>query len=377
MQDSIQTKYHKQGVSSVNHIILDETPTTRLIFYPKVHDSGVRGDIVRQKIGSDGQWKDRNDIDFRSLEADKGVKIPISTKATDLLFNKLRSLYEIVKKGAPRSNKELIVTESDKALTIDDRNKQRILQQIINQNYSESFWEELSKTSPKLATQFSIDRIQLDRQEVIKEFKTSLIQHANEEKYWQKFFEDNPWMLQVAFGASIFMLAGETYLGGKSTKGKQGRGGVSTDFLFADESTKSFAVMEIKKPKSSLMLKSAYRGKLGSNLKNEIYSLGSELSGAIVQAQSQLTVAIENFQSLLGDNAEFSYKINLIDPKAILVIGMSGELQQQRQKDSFNQFRSGLHSPIIVTFDELYHRLSQIYGISSQDEDIDSNDMPF
>ena len=41
---------------------------------------------------------------------------------------------------------------------------------------------------------------------------------------------------------------GETYVGGKSCVGRNGQGGVATDFLFRDESTQSFAVVDIKTP---------------------------------------------------------------------------------------------------------------------------------
>ena len=40
------------------------------------------------------------------------------------------------------------------------------------------------------------------------------------------------------------------YLGGKRATGRQGKGGVATDFLFSDDSTKSFAIVEIKTPET-------------------------------------------------------------------------------------------------------------------------------
>ncbi len=172
--------------------------------------------------------------------------------------------------------------------------------------------------------------------------------------------------MEAAFSASVFMLRGEAYLGGKSSKGRQGIGGVATDFLFGDESTKSLMVIEIKKPDSKLV-GSIYRGQADSGLDNEVYSMDAELSGGVAQAQNQLTVAVEHFQSVLGP--DFRYKINRIHPKAVLIIGILSKLKQ-REKDSFNQFRSGFHSPIIITFDELLHRLKKLYGLSSQGIDV-------
>jgi hypothetical protein len=43
----------------------------------------------------------------------------------------------------------------------------------------------------------------------------------------------------------------------------------------------------------------------------------------------------------------------------------------QREKDSFNHFRYGLHSVTVITFDELLHRLRLLYidGRTATDED--------
>lgn len=163
-------------------------------------------------------------------------------------------------------------------------------------------------------------------------------------------------MLQSAFSAAVFFLRGEAYLGGKMAIGRQGKGGVATDFLFADASTKSFAVVEIKTPKSGLV-GSRYRGEDDTGYDNEIYTMHTDLSGGIVQVRNQITVAIKDFQSVLGKSG---YEINQVHPKGVLVIGSTGPLSQ-RQKDSFNQFRHALHSLTVITFDELLNRLELMF----------------
>jgi hypothetical protein len=52
--------------------------------------------------------------------------------------------------------------------------------------------------------------------------------------------------------------------------------------------------------------------------------------------------------------------INRVHPKGVLVIGSTSRLSQ-RQKDSFNQFRHGLHSLTVITFDELLNRLKLFF----------------
>ena len=89
---------------------------------------------------------------------------------------------------------------------------------------------------------------------------------------------------------------GNVYVGGKGPIGRQGRGGVATDFLFSDDSTKSFAVVEIKTPAASIV-GAHYRGRPGEGDRNETFSMHGELTGGIVQARNQIAVAIEDFLS--------------------------------------------------------------------------------
>ena len=164
-------------------------------------------------------------------------------------------------------------------------------------------------------------------------------------------------MLQSAFSAAVFMLCGEAYFGGKMPVGRQGKGGVATDFLFADDSTKSFAVVEIKTPNAQLV-GPRYRGKDDAGYDNETYAMHTDLSGGVVQVRNQITVAIENFQNVLEPGYE--HKLNRVHPKGVLLIGSTDGLTP-REKDSFNQFRHALHSLTVMTFDELLNRLRLMY----------------
>jgi hypothetical protein len=179
---------------------------------------------------------------------------------------------------------------------------------------------------------------------------------------WQKFFEAHPWMLQSAFSAAVFQLAGETYVGGKKPIGRQGKGGVATDFLFADASTKSFAVVEIKTPGTRLIGK-VYRGDAGSGLDNETYSVSDEVSGSVIQTRNQVAVAVEDFHAVIDKGFE---GLNRVHPKGVLIIGDLGTLDA-RQEASFNQFRHGLYSLTVITFDELLRRLCILYDVELEE----------
>lgn len=385
MADSIETHYVKGGFATAGEVVLVQTATTRTIFRPAVHSGGVRGEIIRQKVGTDGKWADISEVDFRRIPADSGVSVELDTAGTKLLYEKLTNLYMVQENGVEWGDQKYVVHKEGEVLIVDDESKHKAIQEILDQGYSEEFWDSLTQKNPDLATRLAAAQVQMDRQVVIQVFEQSMVTQAGVEEYWQKFFQDNPWILEAAFSASVFMIDGETYLGGKRPTGRQGTGGVATDYLFGDESTKSFAVVDIKKPSSGIV-GSLYRGVAGSGSDSETYSMHAELSGGVVQVRNQITVAVEHFQSVLGE--EYKEKINRVHPKGVLVTGTLQGLSQ-RQKDSFNQFRHSLHSLTVITYDELLNRLKKLYGLeyentdsiasdaTSVEEDINFDDIPF
>jgi Domain of unknown function (DUF4263) len=370
MEDSITTHSVTRGFVAAEDIVLNTTPRTRLVFRANIHSGGVRGNIIRQKVGRDGNWKDANEVNFNVVPADCGVSIELNTEATARLYDKLAQLYQLKEQGIEAGEQRYVVAKKDEVLIIDDQNKTQVIQTLLDQGDSQEFWQALGESNPDLASRLAAAKIQFDRQSAIREFEAALATCETDEGYWQKFFERHPWILQSAFSVAVFMLSGETYLGGKMPIGRQGKGGVATDFLFADDTTKSFAVVEIKTPGTHLV-GSRYRGEDDAGYDNEVYSMHAELSGGVVQTRNQITVAIENFQTVLGDY--YSEKINRIHPMGVLIIGSASTLSQ-RQKDSFNQFRYALHSLTVITFDELLNRLKLLFDV--REDEVDEIPLP-
>lgn len=354
MPETVKTTYQKAGYSNVEPIVLDDSEKrTRIVFLPGIHPGGVNGEIIRQKIGKNGEYASINEVDFRSLPENCGVRLGLSTDAINILSKEINILSKIKDSGIKR-DQEYVVGKPTEILIVDDSSKMKAIEQLISKGYSEDFWNELIKENPNLATRLSAGKIHLDRQQAIAEFRQGLIEHINEEAWWQAFFEREPWILQQAFGAPMMYISGETYLGGKKALGK-GNGGVETDYLMADESSKSFAVIEIKTPATTLV-GGLYRGKAKSENENEVYSMSEKLSGAIVQTQNEIEVAIRHFQSTLG---ETFVNLKNVFPRGVLVIGMITGLTPA-QKDSFNSFRFSNKKIDIITFDELLRRLASV-----------------
>jgi Domain of unknown function (DUF4263) len=372
MSQIITTRSVARHVSETDEIVLSSTPRTRTPFRPRIHRGGIRGHIIRQKIGSDGTWKDVNEVNFNQLAADCGVSIELSTEALARLCERVAQLNLLHGRSLEPGERAYVVGPADETIVVNDRNKSAVIQALLEQGQSETFWQALSKSDPHLAGSLAAARIQFERQQGIAEFEMAMSSYASVEDYWQKFFESRPWILQSAFAAPVFMLNGETYLGGKHPMGRQGKGGVATDFLFADESTKSFAVVEIKTPDANLT-GSVYRGEDGTGLDNEIHCIHPELTGAVVQIRNQITVAVEDFQAVL--QRDYHGKINRVHPSGVLVAGSTSSLTR-RERDSFNHFRHGLHNLIVITFDELLLRLKLLYLERRADDDVPWPDQP-
>jgi Domain of unknown function (DUF4263) len=358
--ESIRTHHVKGGYATSDEIVLSTTPRTRTVFRPGLHSGGVRGEVIRQKLGADGSWKDTNEVNFTQVPPDCGVAIELDTAATTKLFEKLEQLYRVQAQGVERGDQDFVVAKKDEVLLINDGTKTQAIRELLDQGYSEEFWHALTEKDPDLAERLVVAKIQLDREAVVEQFEASLGAHRDDETHWQAFLERNPWILQAVFSASVFILGGETYLGGKLPIGRQGKGGVITDFLLSDESTKSFAVVDIKTPGSQLV-GDRYRGDAGSGLPNEIYSIHPALSGGVVQVRNQIAVAVDNFTGTLG--AGFA-ELNRVHPKGVLISGMLSELNE-RERDSFNYFRQGLFSMTVITYDEVLHRLKLLFDEGS------------
>jgi hypothetical protein len=360
LADEIKTHYVKRGYATADDIVLSTTARTRTVFRPGLHSGGVRGAIIRQKIGQDGSWKDVNEVNFTKVPADCGVAIELDTEATTRLFEKLTHLYRVQEQGVQYGDANFVVAKKEEVLIVDDSTKAQAIQEMLDQGYSQEFWKALTEKDPDLASRLAIAKIQLDREAVIDELEAALQSHREDEPFWHEFFSRNPWILQAVFSASVFILGDEVYLGGKLPLGRQGKGGVATDFLASDASTKSFSVVDIKTPSAGLV-GPVYRGELGSGLPNESYSIHAELSGGIVQVRNQIAVAIDNFSHTLG--LGFA-GLNRVHPKGVLICGMLDSLDQ-RQQDSFNHFRQGLFSLTVITYDEVLRRLRILFGQES------------
>lgn len=365
MVDHVETHSVARGVANTDPVIVEETSKTRVVFKPTIHEGGIRGDLIRQNKDSDGNWSEVGKVNFRNADPDTVVSIPLRTEALRKLYDELSKLYAVQGRGVLPGSHSYVVAQKDE-IVVTNENLAQIIQKLIDENHSQEFWDTLVENQSDFAMRLAESQIQRNRMVVIGQFEQDMQSHGDSEKHWQNFFGEHPWILQSAFAFTAFQLQGETYVGGKNCRGRNGQGGVATDFLFQDESTQSFAVVDIKTPNTELMAGRIYRGKDGSSGSNVVYPVSGHLSGGVIQVRTQIAEAIRSFDSQLG----YSFpELNRVHPRGVLVAGNYTNLNEE-QKRSFNHFRHGLFGLTVITFDELLSRLRQLYAF---DEHKDSS----
>lgn len=375
--DHVETQSVARGVAEVEPIVIAETATTRTIWEAKIiNDYGVDGTLKRQKCDENGKWSDVNGVNFRNADPDTVVSIPLKTAEVKKLYDSLSRLYAVQNRGVLSGSHDFVVAKKDEII-ITDENLAQIIKDLIDENHSQEFWDTLAANQSDLAMRLAESQIQRNRMVVIEQFEQDMQSHGNNEKHWQDFFGEHPWILQSAFAFTAFQLQGETYVGGKNCNGRNGQGGVATDFLFQDESTQSFAVVDIKTPNTELMANHVYRGRDEIPDSNVVYPVSGHLSGGVIQVRTQIAEAIRSFDVIL----HCSYpELNRVHPHGVLVAGNYANLNEG-QKRSFNHFRRGLFGLTVITFDELLSRLRQLYTFDKNEtpgtrlNDISENDL--
>lgn len=206
-----------------------------------------------------------------------------------------------------------------------------------------------------------IDLVTLD--ELVRKFGV-MLEEELEEFRWQRLFEANPFILNMAFGVPIIKVHNHAYVGGQKIAGG---GNKITDFLVKNSISNNAAIIEIKKPATKLMGNTTYR--------QDVYPPSSELSGAINQLLDQIYKFQKNIASLKEESG--NYNIETYSVVGVLIIGRSISITSQRK--SFEMYRGNSKNIIIITFDELLEKLKQLKAFLVAD---DSNyqvseDLPF
>lgn len=192
--------------------------------------------------------------------------------------------------------------------------------------------------------------IELTKFELFKdEFKKKLEGNHNE-NIWQKFFNKNFNILSFITGCPTIKIREQASVGGKKIDGTSEK---IADFLVKNRINNNVALIEIKKPSTKIIKESSYR--------NNVYNVSDEIIGGITQVLDQ-KYQLNKHALLIKENSKIDFETYNIN--CFLVAGKmpAGE----EQKKSFELFRSNLKDVKIVTFDELYNFISDLYLFLNQ-----------
>lgn len=339
-------------------IVIYEKDNTRRVFLADINDAKLAtnetlsGTIIHQRKKSNDDWEDVQSINLATLKGGEGVRLHFKSAPLRRFYEGLQQLYKLSEEGVQFGEHEYIVGYANQLIKV-PKERKAFIQQLIDKNYGEEIWNELIESSPDLATRLSLARLQTERQNSLKEFEDNIDDETKDENYWQSYFNNNQWIF--GYGLKYYFLSQLTdqpLYGGANYTGKGNQKG---DFLFNTNAAVRFTVLvEIKKPSTKLL---AVNSK-GENIKyrNGAWLVSPHLSGGVAQIQANCKTWLrkayepENSEELVPQN------IHTVNPKGILLIGNTNELNNRTKIETFELFRSNISNPEVMTFDELFER---------------------
>jgi hypothetical protein len=208
----------------------------------------------------------------------------------------------------------------------------------------------LAKESPSQLLQLRNDIELVTLESLITKFEKMLGCNLQEGQ-WQRLFNENPFILNLAFGYPVIKIRDQAHVGGQTLSGS---GATITDFLVKNGISNNIALFEIKTPQSNLLNKTPYR--------NLLYSPASDLIGAISQMLDQ-KYELQKTIATIKDNSRI-YDIESYAVHGVLIIGTTPE-GSDRQK-SFELFRANSKDVSVFTFDELLSKLKLLLRFLSE-----------
>lgn len=206
----------------------------------------------------------------------------------------------------------------------------------------EEFYEQLiEKKYTSLSAKFKLitrTKLKIDKiavQELVEEFEKKL-KASTSESNWGKFLK------------KYLFLVDSKYLDAITELNLVLAGARNVDFGLIDIYN-YLDIFEIKKPTTKLLASNTDRGN---------YYFHTDSIKAITQAEKYLYNAERKGTSLTEDiEREIGKKVNVIKPRAILLMGHSNQLDNKKKQTDFRIIRNSLKNIEIVLYDELLERL--------------------
>lgn len=194
-------------------------------------------------------------------------------------------------------------------------------------------------------------------QETLRQFKDLMklkTDGESLEKQWQEFLRDNSWIFSSIFAQPVILYKREAYVGGKTIDNKNGK---FNDFLIKNSLSDNVSFLEIKTHKTKMLENAAYRGE-------DVYGVTKDLTGSVVQVLNQRDNFQKEFYATKGKSKGYG-NFETFNSKCVVLIGSAKDLDD-RQRYSFELFRSNSRDVEILTFDELQAKIESLQKVMTK-----------
>ncbi|HHF3126281.1 TPA: Shedu immune nuclease family protein [Vibrio alginolyticus] len=361
-QVSLTSTSWKTAVADPIEIRLKDT--VRLVFVPTVvdnqkdKDACVKGHFVYQKKKKQDGWEDVREINLSQLKPAEGVKLELKSAELLLLLRKLADLYRIHRKdGIQRGSNQYIklsgaleglsnATDEDlrQFIELSSDNAigtfKRIAKWLSSVEHSDKVVESLESLSADNVKQLNVVAGLTVLKKALEVWNSN--QFSTDEEFWQRELTSSSFVLSQIFSFPVVVVKEKAYIGGKTFTNQ---GGNIVDFLYKNQMTSNPALIEIKTP-STQLISSPYR---------QTYNMSKELTGSTSQVLNYANSIIQDYYSVVGHETSIfgAYK-----PTCVVIIGNTSELDSPEKRKAFELYRNNLKDVQIVTFDELYGKVS-------------------
>ncbi len=173
---------------------------------------------------------------------------------------------------------------------------------------------------------------------------TEALNAGHNENWWQQFFDENVFVLQLLFGGPTVFVDAQVPIGegDNSAKGKK-----IADYLFRHAMTNNASIVEIKRPSTRLMRRRPYR--------EGVYGVQGQIGEAITQVLDQALQLTRHEADTKPRTGDASWVSNA--PRCFVVAGTNSELDTDDKKKSFDLYREHLSGVRLVTYDEVLEQL--------------------
>jgi hypothetical protein len=167
---------------------------------------------------------------------------------------------------------------------------------------------------------------------------------ADDEEFWQSLFSRCPEVLALAAPGCVVKVGEKCFVGGKDISNT---GGNVVDYLMKSKTTSNLNLVEIKTPNTRLV-GSAYRG---------VFTPSRDIAGAVIQVLGYKNQLLKDFYALSHRFRD----IEAINPQCLLIAGDLGSAGMTGdRRHSFELFRTSLSGVVILTYDELFTKVSDV-----------------